>query len=50
MNKNENQENQSLSGAMNYLYLTPVGLERALIVKNGGNWGRPFSAVEQIGC
>ena len=28
---------------MNYLNLTQIGLKRALIVKNGGNWGRPFS-------
>ena len=39
----QNQENQTLSGVMNYLNLTPIGLKRALIVKNGGNRERLFS-------
>ena len=38
MTKNKNQENQTLGGVMNYLNLTPNGLKKALIVKNGGNW------------
>ena len=37
MTKNEYQENQTLGGVMNYLNLTPIGLKKALIVKNGGN-------------
>ena len=34
---------KSNKGVMNYLNLTQIGLKRALIVKNEGNWGRPFS-------
>ena len=41
--KNENKENQTLGSVMNYLNLTPIRLKRALIVKNGENWERPFS-------
>ena len=33
MTINENQESQTLGGAMKYLNLTPTGLKRALIVK-----------------
>ena len=43
MTKNENQENQTLCGVMNYLNLTSIGLKRALIAKNRRNWGMPFS-------
>ena len=43
MTKKENQKNQTLSGVMNYLNLSPIGLKRDLIVKNGENWGRLFS-------
>ena len=45
MTKNENQENQTLGGVMNYLNLTLIGLKRALIVKNGGNRVKPFSCI-----
>ena len=45
MTKNENQENQTLGGVMNFLNLTLIGLKRALIVKNGGNRVKPFSCI-----
>ena len=37
-----NNENQTLGDVMKYLNLTPIGLKRALIVKNGRNWRRTF--------
>ena len=45
MAKTKNQENQTQGGVMNYLNLTPTGLKKAFIVKNGGNWGKPFSRI-----
>ena len=48
--KRKKQENQTLDGMMNYLNLTPMGLKRALNVKNGGNWEALYFAVDQISC
>ena len=43
-------ENQTQGGVMNYLNLTPTGLKKTLIVKNGENWESLSPVLEQIGC
>ena len=43
MTNTKARENQTLDGVMNYLNLTRIGLKNALIARNGGNCGWPFS-------